>query len=366
MARFAYVGCWTSAGRGARGRGIAVYEIDNAGGWLLIQTLDPVQANPSWLTLNKQQSLLHAVHGDGNLLATYRRHPVSGRLTLLGTQSTGPQNTHPALDPEKRNNPAHVSYDPSERYLLVANHEAGNVAVFPIGDEGRPMPASSWIPIPGHLSDRYPSLSRPHEIVFDHQGRHFALPIQGRRAGDGIDMLRIYAFNDGQCTLTDDIQPAAGSWPRHVDFHPGGRFLYLLSELGNTIEVFDYDGTSGTLALRQSLGSVPSEYAGRSDASEIEVHPNGRFLYAANRGHDSIGIFRIDDASGTLAAVGWVDCGGKTPRATAFSPDGLFFYSANEDSDTLTEFSVNTTSGILASTGRVINTPSPSCIVFAG
>jgi len=130
--------------------------------------------------------------------------------------------------------------------------------------------------------------------------------------------------------------------------------------------VYAYDGASGTLALRQSLSSVPSDYTGHSDASEIEVHPNGRFLYAANRGHDSIGIFRIDAASGSLAAVGWVSCGGKTPRATAFSPDGLFFYSANEESDTLTEFSVDTQSGILASTGRAINTPSPSCIVFAG
>ncbi|WP_213992920.1 lactonase family protein [Sodalis sp. dw_96] len=367
MAQFAYVGCYTSRQRAARGRGIEVYEIDNAGKWFLKQTVQPVQDNPSWLILDSRGGLLHAVHGDGTALATYGRDPLSGLLTLLGERSTGPQNPHPALDPKQRNNPVHVAYDPSGRYLLVANLNAGNVAVFPIGIKGIPDPVCSIIPIPGRSSPDHhaPGLSRPHEIVFDHGGKHFALPIQGRSAGNGIDRVRIYAFNAGQCVLTDEVDMAAGSWPRHVDFHPDGRFLYVLNEISNTISVFDYDETAGSLALRQTLSSLPPDYAGRSDAGEIEVHANGRFLYASNRGHDSIGVFGIDRVSGGVHPIGWVPCGGKNPRFTTLTPDGRRFYSANEESDTLTEFLVNAESGMLENTGRVISTPSPTCVIFA-
>ncbi|XBS71445.1 lactonase family protein [Acerihabitans sp. KWT182] len=367
MTQFAYIGCYTSRLRGARGRGIAVYEIDNRGAWSLRQRVEPVQENPSWLALDTERGVLHAVHGDGTSLASYRRDASSGLLTLLGQQETGPQNPHPALDPRQRNNPVHVAADPGGRYLLAANHGAGNVAVFPLDDEGLPgQPCSIW-PIPGRPSPEhgYPGLSRPHEIVFDPAGKHFALPIQGRNAGNGIDMVRIYAFSAGRCVLADEVIMPQGSWPRHAKFHPDGRYFYLLSELGNRVDVFGYNPSTGALSLRQTLGSLPPGYAGESGASEIVVHPNGRFLYAANRGHDSVGAFGIDPADGTLHPVGWVPCGGKSPRFTTLSPDGRRFYSANEESDTLTEFHVDMRTGMLSETGRVIDTPSPTCIIFA-
>ncbi len=164
------------------------------------------------------------------------------------------------------------------------------------------------------------NLSRPHEIIFAPDNQHFALPIQGRAAGMGIDMLQIYRYQRGEIIKTDEVKLATGSWPRHVDFHPTGRWLYCLTELANTLNVFDYNAAQGKITLKQTLSSLPDGWRPRSDASEVEVHRDGHFLYAANRGHDSIGIFRINQQDGTLTATEWVHCGGKTPRFTTFSP----------------------------------------------
>lgn len=363
---FAYVGCRTSAWRGARGKGIEVYQVLPSGEWRLIQRVESVQENPSWLTLDPFRQRLYALHGDGDKVAVWRRDPHSGLLSLMAEQTTGPRHSHPDLDPLRRNNPVSAALTPDGQYLLIANHEGGNIVALAIDDQGLQRP-HSLAPIPGHpVSNESPvTLSRPHEIVFAPDSYLFAVPIQGRAAGNGIDMIRLYRWQEAQAQLLDEVRLAVGSWPRHVDFHPSGKWLYGLSELSSTLSVLEIDARRGALTLKQTLSALPEGYSTRNDASEIEVHPCGRFVYAANRGHDSIGVFAVDAREGTLSVIDWVACGGKTPRFTTLSPDGRSFFSANEESDTIQAFDVDLQTGRLHKRQQMIVTPSPTCICFA-
>ncbi|MBM7344845.1 lactonase family protein [Pantoea coffeiphila] len=363
MASFAYVGCRTSTWRGARGKGIEVFHITDSGAWQHVQCIASVQENPSWLTLDPGRKRLYALHGDGDRVAVYDRNENTGLLTLVSDQTTGPRHRNPALDPQRRNNPVGSSLTPDNAVLLIANHEGGNIAALTIEPDGLAAPSHLAF-VEGHPQDDVQSLSRPHEIVFAPGSALFAVPMQGRPAGNGIDMVRLYRWNGIQSELSDEVQLAEGSWPRHVDFHPSGQWLYGVSELSSTVSVFAVDLTLGKLTLIQTLSALPEGYTARSDASEIEVHPSGRFLYVANRGHDSIAIFAIDAQNGTLAPLSWVPCGGKTPRFTTLSPDGKQFYSANEDSDTIQVFNVDLSSGMLIKTNIVIEAASPTCICF--
>lgn len=362
---FAYVGCRTSAWRGARGKGIEVYQLLPSGEWRLLQCIASIQENPSWLTLDPLRHRLYVLHGDGDKVAVFNRDPATGLLSLLAEQTTGPRHPHGDLDPQRRNNAVSAALTPDAGTLLIANHEGGNIAALAVTAEGG-SPPHHLAHIPGHdqPANAAPSLSRPHEIVFASGSNLFAVPIQGRAAGNGIDMIRLYRWEQNQSQLVDEIRLAPGSWPRHVDFHPSGNWLYGISELSSTLTVLALDSQRGSLKLVQTLSTLPQGYSERSDASEIEVHPGGRFLYAANRGHDSIGIFAIAQ-DGKLRVIDWVPCGGKTPRFTTLSPDGRYFYSANEDSDTIQVFKVDPDSGLLHKTDGVIASASPTCICFA-
>lgn len=365
MMKYAYVGCRTSLWRNARGQGIEVFCLDHSGRWKHVQRIESVQENPSWLTLDPIRNRLYVLHGDGDRVAIYNRNPENGHLTLLSDQTTGPRHTNPELDPLRRNNPVGSALTPQGEVLLIANHEGGNIAALPVTQNGLLAPMHLAL-VPGHPSSKdAKTLSRPHEIVFAPQSPFFAVPVQGREAGKGIDMMRLYRWHPSGSHLCDEVPLPVGSWPRHADFHPSGKWLYGISELSSAVTVFGVDLVNGRLILKQTLSALPERYTLRSDASEIEVHPSGRFLYAANRGHDSIALFSINQDSGELSLVEWVSCGGKTPRFTTLSPDGTQFFSANEDSDTIQVFDVNTETGKLMKTDVVIETASPTCLCFA-
>lgn len=365
MTRFAYVGCRTSAWRGARGKGILVFRITDAGEWQQIQCVPSIQDNPSWLTLDAKRDRLYVLHGDGDRVAVFHRDPKTGLLSLQSEQTTGPRHGNADLDPARRNNPVAAALTPDGQTLLIANHEGGNIAALPVTDAGLDGPVH-FSAVEGQGNDGgIVTLSRPHEIVFAPHSDQFAVPIQGRKAGNGIDMIRLYRWLPSQAFQTSEVRLPAGSWPRHVDFHPNGIWLYGISELSSTVTVFDVDREFGALSLKQTLSALPEGYCERSDASEVEVHPSGRFVYAANRGHDSIVLFHVDPYQGTLTPVEWVSCGGKTPRFTTLSPDGSQFFSANEDSDTIQVFDVDSETGRLSRTELAIEAASPTCICFA-
>jgi 6-phosphogluconolactonase len=148
-------------------------------------------------------------------------------------------------------------------------------------------------------------------------------------------------------------------------FHPNGRFAYVLSEMAAAVTAFRYDSGRGSLEELQTISTLPNDFTGGKSGAEIAVHPNGRFLYASNRGHDSIAVFAIDPAKGTLTAAGHVPTQGKTPRGFAIDPTGAYLFAANQDSDNVVLFRIDPKTGGLAPAGTVLEVGSPVCVTFA-
>jgi len=196
-------------------------------------------------------------------------------------------------------------------------------------------------------------------VAFDPSGRFVVVPDKGR------DVVEAYRLDtDGKLQLAPGAARAQeGAGPRHVAFHPKGRFAYVLNELNSTIEGFGLDPATGALTPFQVTPSLADSFTGDSRASEIEVSRDGRFVYASNRGSDTIGAFAIDPRTGRLTARGWRACGGKTPRFFALSPDGRTLFGANEESDTITALAVGA-DGALGEASQAARVGSPTCIVF--
>jgi 6-phosphogluconolactonase len=157
---------------------------------------------------------------------------------------------------------------------------------------------------------------------------------------------------------------APGSGPRHLAFRPDGKFVYALNEMLSGVVAFRYDAGRGTLAELQTLSTLPEGFSGESSGAEIAMHPGGKFLYASNRGHDSIAIFRVDPAKGTLTSVDRVSTQGKTPRSFAIDPSGRFLVAANQSSGTLVIFRIDQQTGGLTPTDTTVQVGSPVCVVF--
>ena len=184
----------------------------------------------------------------------------------------------------------------------------------------------------------------------------------------GLDQVFVYRFDSRRGTLTPNDPPFARlppKWgPRHLAFHPGGRFVYVISELASQVTAFSYDPRAGTLTEIQSLSSLPPDFKGESYTAEIAVHPSGRFLYGSNRGHNSIAVFDVNLATGTLAFVEAVPTGGNWPRHFEIDPTGRFLFAANQNSGDIFSFRIDPDTGRLAATGQVLRLPSPVCIKF--
>ena len=351
LPKLAYVGCYTTKQRNGRGEGVSVYRIDAAtGAWTQLQLVKTAD-NPSWLTLDRRQRFLYAAHGDGEVVTAFRVDEATGRLSLLGTQDA------------KGKNGVRLGVDASNRFVICANYSSGTVAVLPIQPDGSLGPVSDLATLNGkpgpHRTEQ--ASSHPHDIVFDRRERFLVVPDKG------LDAAFVFSL-DANGRLVPATPPSVASRPgagsRHIDFHPMKPYAYLLNELDSTVTTCRFDGERGTLTPLQVITTLPPSFTGNSTTSEIVVTASGRFVYASNRGHDSLAIFGIDDAAGTLSPVGWEPTQGKTPRFFAIEPSGAMLYAANMDSDTIVPFRVDQGSGKLTPTGQIINTGSPSSIVF--
>jgi 6-phosphogluconolactonase len=351
---FAYVGCRTTRERNARGDGIAVYRLD-ASAWSHLQTVGGL-FNPSYLAFDRDKRFVYTVHGDASEVSAFRINP-DGTLDFLNRQSC------------QGKNPVHLVIDPSNRWLLVANHltaenYVSNLAVLPRRQDGTLEPVSDLVPLTGktgpHRSEQ--PFAKPHQLAFDARQNFIAVPDKG------CDLVRVFRLTDAGKLATVKSPPMIarpGAGPRHIAFRPDGRLAYVVNELDSTLTACRYDPGGGALEPIQRLSSVPDSFTGYSTGSEIAVSASGRFVYASNRGDDSIGVFACDQDSGRLSPRGWVSCGGKTPRFFALSSDGASLYAANEDSDTITAFGVDPATGALQPRGVVIRTGSPTCILFS-
>ena len=256
----------------------------------------------------------------------------------------------------------------------MANYFGGSVAVLPILPDGRLGKATDVQNDEGRIGPTVASHAPPGSFAFSGHDRTHAHMIQADRSGRfvlhvdlGLDKIFIWKFDEEAGSLTPGGQPSVslppGDGPRHFYFHPNGRWLYSIQEEGSTIVLFDYDAKRGRLAPRQTISTLPPKFAGSNFCSEILVSSDGRFVYAGNRLHDSIGIFAVA-ADGTLAFVGEEWTRGNYPRSFNFDPSGQFLYSCNQRCDNLATFRVNRKTGTLEFTGHYVPVGNPSSIVF--
>jgi len=345
---FLYVGTYT---RGGRSRGIETFSYSPGSG-ALSHVATTELADPSFLAFDPTRRWLFAVSEgrgsvDAGMVASFAIDPQTGALTQLSEQPTG------------GGEPCHLTTDPSGRWVIVANHEHGSVAVLPIGADGRLGPRTHHRQHRG--SGPGPTQEGPHAhfVTFDPPGERVLV------CDKGIDQVLIYRLRDGELEHADPPagQLHAGAAPRHLSFHPNGRFAYVNGEADMTITAFSYD--AGRFHEIQVLSTLP-EGADRSGVStaQILVEPSGRFVYVSNRGHDSIAQFAIDSASGKLTSLGNVPSGGRTPRNFTFDPSGKRAYVGNQGSDNIVSFVIGD-DGRLSPSGDSVEVGAPVCLLFS-
>lgn len=332
---------------------IFVYEMDPISGAL--QPLDPNKAgaNPSFLALHDEKNYLYAVNETnsfqgqpGGAVSAFALNPQSGKLTLLNQQSS------------HGSGPCHVSVDRTGSFVLVANYGSGSVAVLPVLENGKLDEASSFVQHQGRGANPGRQEGPHAHYITASPDNRFVLACDL-----GIDKVLVYQFDSvsGLLQHSNDAVLAPGSGPRHLDFHPNGRFVYVMNELTVTIAAFAYTAGDGTMSQVQSLSTLPQGYKGSKSGAEVFVHPTGKFVYTSNRGHDSIAIFAVDDSTGMLTLVGLESTRGKTPRSFVIDPSGTFLLVANQDSGTVTGFRIDAQAGTLGYLYSV-TVPNPVCL----
>ncbi|MGY8635771.1 lactonase family protein [Bradyrhizobium sp. 14AA] len=349
-ASYVYVGARTTKERNARGDGLNVYRMDNASGaWTHLQLLGEL-VNPSFLAFDRTRRFLYTVHGDLSDITAMAIDPASGQLRVINRQST------------EGKNPVHLAIDPSNRFVVVANHITSTLALLPRQDDGSLGAVIDLVKLEGKIGPHRVEqpFAKPHQVEFDPSGGFIIVPDKGL---DLVFTYRIDAEKGKLVLAAKPVQAREGAGPRHVAFHPGGRFAYVVNELDSTVTGYRFDPATGTLEPLQVVSAVPDTFTGNSRAAEIAVSADGRTVYASNRGNDSIAIYAIDAASGRLTPVGWTLSGGKTPRFFAFGASDKFLFAANEDSDTVTMFT-RAGDGRLTATDKTVKVGSPVCILF--
>jgi 6-phosphogluconolactonase len=349
--KFAYVGCFTTQKRKARGQGIAIYSIDaSSGAWTFVDVCDAIH-NPHYLCLDRTQRFLYSAHGDSSEIGAYAIDARSGLLTLISKQQTGGDNS------------STVMVDASNRHVVLSN--GPGVAVFPIKGDGSLGPHIELIMPqgePGPWRREQAHGSHPHQATFDPSGRYVVVPDKG------LDRIHVFRFHPGRGKLVPCdppyVQARYGAIPRHITFHPNARCAYIVNEMDSTVNACRWDVVHGTLAPFQRVSTTPTSYVGDNTGAEIAITPSGKFVYASNRGHDSIAIFAVDAENGALEPIGWESVQGRKPRYFGPDPDWSHLYAANESSDTIVVFKVDHDTGELTPTGQIIETGSPTCIVF--
>jgi 6-phosphogluconolactonase len=351
------------------GRGIHLFGVDRTTGALTPCGVVELGTSPSCLALNAAGTRLYSANetdrvGEGKegSASAFAISPADGQLTLLNTVPSGGAG------------PTFVSVHPSGKFVLVANYSGGSVAVLPIGPDGRLGSATDIKQDSGTIGPRKASNAPPGSFAFSGHDRTHAHMIQADPSGRfvlhadlGLDQIFIWKFNDQTGVLAPNNPPAvslpAGDGPRHFFFHPNGRWCYSLQEEGSNIVLFDFDAAQGRLAPRQTISSLPPGFAGSNFCSEILVSADGRFVYAGNRLHDSIGIFSVG-SNGELSFVDDQWSHADYPRSFNFDPSGRFLYSCNQRGDNIAIFRADPGTGRLTFTGQYTPVGNPSIIVF--
>jgi 6-phosphogluconolactonase len=340
-------------------RGIYRVHLDGHTGALSRPELAAVTPDPTFLALNADQTCLYANcvegryrGGPGGAIAAFAFSAATGRLRHLDTEPTGGAFT------------SFVTVDPTGRWVLAPSGPGGTVTEFPVERSGALGPRVRVLTItgpPGPVAGRQ-GRPYPHSVWFAPDDRFFFVADLGSDRVDG------YRFD----AATGAIEPAdppyvglaPGTGPRHAKFSADGRFFYVVGELAGTVTAFRYDAVRGALTPFQIVSALPAGFRGANTSSEIRIHPDGRFVYVANRGSNTIAVFARDPASGRLRRVEVVPSGGDFPRNFALSPDGAWLLCAHQKSANLTVFRVDPATGRLTLTPRTATVPDAVCVLF--
>jgi 6-phosphogluconolactonase len=351
-----YVGSYTEAK--AAGKGIYAYRYDAATGDLISLGLAAATVNPSFLAVHPNRRFLYAVNETQNY-----KGPNSGGVSAFAIDAATGKLTFLNEVASRGADPCYIALDQTGKYVLVANYTGGSVAAFPILDDGRLGDASAFVLHSGHGPN--PERQKgPHAHSID-------LSADNRFAfvdDLGLDELLVYQFDAAKGSLAPSNPPyarlAPGAGPRHVAFSPSGKFAYVVDELDSTVTVFSYAAATGAFKSLQTIKTLPSDFSGHNGDAEIKVSPSGKFLYASNRGHDSLAVFAIDAGNGSLTSVEYVSVQGRTPRNFEIDPTASLLFAADQDSHKIVIFRIDPTTGRLTPTGKALDVPSPVCIKF--
>ena len=356
-----FVGTYTSK---SASKGIYAYSFDPGTGKLTSLGVAAESEDPSFLAVHPSAKYLYAVNEidhfgaqKSGAVSAFSIDRKTGKLTLLNQAAT------------RGAGPCHISLDKSGKLALVANYDGGSVASFPLQDDGTLGASVALVQHSGSSVNKERQEGPHAHWIGTSPDNRFALA-----ADLGLDEVLIYRFYAAKGTLTPNDPPFAklnpGSGPRHVAFHPNGKFAYVLGEMEDTVTAFAYKASNGSLSDLQTvsaLSTLRTDYKGLKEAAEIAVHPNGKFLYASNRaGIDTISAFSIDPVKGTLKLKDEYPTMGKTPRNFAIDPTGKFLLAANQESNNIVTFRIDSTTGALTPTGDIAEAPAPVCIVFVG
>ena len=348
----AYFGTFTNE----LSKGIYVSRLDTDTGKLSAPELAAAAASPNYLAVSPNGRFLYAAtrgDGAGGTVSVFALDGHSGRLTRLDQKSSGGMG------------PCHVSVDAAGKTVLAANYNDGSVKSFHINPDGR-LTDGTVIQHHGHsINPTRQTGPHAHCVMPAPEGR-FALACDL-----GLDQVMIYKLDPANAMLVAN-EPAfasvpPGSGPRHLAFSPSGKNVYVINEMGCTVTAFTWDGLAGTLNAPETVSLLPSGEPVKAayTAAEIVVSPNGRFLYATVRGHDSVSVLTVDGKSGRLVPVENVPCGGKIPRGMGIDPTGRWLIVANQKSETVAVFGINAATGRLTPTGQVLSVGAPVNVEFA-
>jgi len=350
----AYVGTYTGAP--ANSKGIYGLGMDDNGKFVTLG-LQAEVASPSFLAIDPKHRFLYAVtermaKGDPTgYLSSYAIDPATGALRFLNRV------------PANGTTSAHLIVDQTGHWLMVANYGSGSVASFALKPDGSIGEMADFHQHSGSsVNLKRQKGPHPHEVVMSPDNRFLIVPDLG------VDKIFSYRLdtNSGKLTPNDPafttVPPGFG--PRHLVFGKDGKFAYVLGEMGSKVIALSYDGALGKLTPIQTIATIPAGFKGENNSGELALDASGRFLYASNRGHDSVSLFAIDPRTGLLKLIQVEPSGGQIPRNIAIDPSGRHLLAANQDSDRIVVFNRDEQSGRLTPNGEVLGVPSPVCIVF--
>jgi 6-phosphogluconolactonase len=346
---YLFAGTYTDSGS----KGIYVYRFNAQAGKATWVSNTDSAANPSYFIVSKDGNFVYAVNETSGInpgrVSAFSFNKNNGTLKLLNSEPTG------------GDDPCHLSMTIDGKWLAVANYSSGSVSAFPLNKNGSLNPYAQLIQNSGSsINKERQEKSHVHAAVFSPGEDYLFTPDLG------TDKVMIYKFNSlSEEPLTPSspayVKTPPGDGPRHITFHPGKKFAYLINELSGTVTAYRYD--KGKLAEVQELITHPKEYKGTPGSAEIFTSPDGKFLYASNRGDENtITIFSINSSTGKLTLRGYQSTLGKTPRNFVIDPTGNYLFAANQETDNIVIFKRNSQTGLLKETKEQIHVSKPVCL----